>query len=373
MANDLVSMTDNIPAHLVGRIGAGSALGDSLGGGISMGAEYPRISIKGARFRIIEDGVESILDTMALQVVIVGCNPGVSKAWYAAAWSPDTSEGNAPDCYSMGGIQPSPDSTQPQSDMCATCPQNAFGSKTTAQGTKIKACADQKRLAVVAADDPSGSIYLLQATPAALKGLKAYQVELTRHGIAPEIARTKVSFDTDASFPKLKFGFSGYVDAASQKIIDERLGDKIIKEITGEALAEATSVAQAPAPAVAEAPPVTPAPAAAAKVATPVAEPVAEKKATGFGAAAPVATTNPTPEATPAPAATANTGFGAATPAPASAPAAATPAPVANEEPAAAPVVPAATSDMSGLASDIANLINDLSDDAAPAEEVPNA
>jgi len=367
MANDLISMTANVPAHLVGRIGTSSALGDSLGGGITMGAEYPRISIKGSRFRIIEGGVESILDTMALQVVIVGCNPGVSKAWYATAWNPDASEGNAPDCYSMAGVQPNSDSTQPQSDMCATCPQNAFGSRTTLQGTKVKACADQKRLAVVAADDPSGSIYLLQATPAALKGLKAYQVELTRHGIAPEIARTKVSFDTDASYPKLKFEFGGYVAAEAQAIIDARLDDKVIHEITGEALAEAASVAQAPASVVAEAPPVVPTPPAASLATTAAPEPVVEKKATGFGPAAPVETAV-APVETAAPAAVAS-GFGAATPAETPVPAA---APAVAEEPVAAPVVAAATSDMSGLAADIANLINDLSDDAAPAEEVPS-
>lgn len=299
--SNLVPVNIQVPAHLAQRVGAPSVLAQSLMGGISGGGEsFPRISIKGGRFRIVEGGNETVLDTLALDVIIVGANPNLSKTWYAKAWTPD-SEPASPDCFSLTGISPDPSSTSPQNDLCASCPQNAWGSKVTPQGQQIKACSDQKRLAVVAADDPTGPVYLLQVTPAALKGLNAYQKELALRGIAPEITKTRITFDTDASFPKLKFGFGGFNEADQQAAVDQLFGTAEIKEITGETLRTPVAVPQIAAPA-----PVAPKPAAvkAAPVAEPApvqaAEPAPAPKR-GFGASKAKATA---PAATPAPQAT---------------------------------------------------------------------
>ena len=272
--SNLVPSNVQIPAHLAARVGKPSALAQALMGGISGGGEsYPRISIKGGRFRIVEGGTETVLDSTNLDVVVVGANPRLSKSWYAKAWSKD-SEPTAPDCYSLDGIGPNPDSTNPQNDLCATCPHNAWGSKVTDSGQQVKACADQKRLAVVAADDPSGPIYLLQVTPAALKGLTAYQKELSMRGIATEIVKTRVSFDTDASFPKLKFSFGGFLDEETQSVVDNLFGTQSVREITGEAASNSEAR-----PAVAALPAAKPAPA-------PVVEAEPETPTRGFGAKA---------------------------------------------------------------------------------------
>lgn len=258
--SNLIPTNVQVPAHLMAKLSQPSVLSQSLMGGISGGdgESYPRISIKGSRFRIVEGGSETVLDTTALDVVIVGANPRLSKTWYAKAWTPD-SEPSAPDCFSLDGVGPHPESTQPQNDLCASCPQNAWGSKVTPQGQQIKACADQKRLAIVAADDPEGPVYLLQVTPAALKGLNAYQKELSMRGIPAEIVKTRITFDTDASYPKLKFGFGGFIDEGTQAIVDKLFGTAHVKEITGEsapvavpkpALAKPAPVEAAPAPAV---------------------------------------------------------------------------------------------------------------------------
>lgn len=283
--SNLVPTNIQIPAHLAHRIGKPSALATALMGGIGGGEaeSYPRISIKGSRFRIVEGGNETVLDTTALNLIIVGSNPRLSKTWYAKAWTPD-SEPAAPDCFSLDGLHPDAQSTQPQNDLCASCPQNAWGSKVTPQGQQIKACADQKRLAVVAADDPTGPIYLLQVTPAALKGLSAYQKELGMRGIAPEIVITKVTFDTDASFPKLKFQLGGFIDEEAQAVVDKLFGSDAVKEITKEA---GTAPAAVPTPAAKriEAP-VAPAPAKAEPKAPAPAE---ETPKRGFGASKPAA------------------------------------------------------------------------------------
>tara|TARA_R110000822_G_scaffold146851_2_gene285963 strand:+ start:477 stop:1445 length:969 start_codon:yes stop_codon:yes gene_type:complete len=321
--SNLVPFTTNIPAHLANRVGQPSALAQALAGGIAGGESFPRISIKGSRFRIIEGGAETVLNSTTLDVIIVGANPRLSKAWYAKEWNKDA-EPAAPDCFSLDGVKPNVDAVDPQHDLCAGCPQNAWGSKVTATGQQIKACSDKKRLAVVAADDASGPVYLLEVTPAALKGLNIYQKELSMRGIAPEIVRTRVSFDTDASFPKLQFGFGGFLDEESMTAVDAIAGSDNILEITGQ-----KSTGTAPAvPAAAPKPQLVKA--AAKPAPAPEPEVVEEEEA-------------------PAP----KRGFGAAKAAPAAVAKAAAPK-VAAKAPAPA----------SSLADEIAALVDEMADDA---------
>jgi hypothetical protein len=327
MSTNIIPANIKVPAHLAARIGTQSALAQSMTGGIGSGVAVPRISIKGARFRIVDGDTETVLDSTKLSVIVVGANPGLSKTWYAKAWTPDADTA-APDCYSLNGISPHPDSEQPQNDMCATCPQNAWGSKITPQGQKIKACADQKRLAIVAADDPDGPVYLLQVTPAALRGLNQYQKELTMRGIPPEIVATEVSFDTDASFPKLKFSFGGFLDEDQLAAVDKLFGSQEVLEVTG----EAEQVATKPAPAPAAKPAAKPAPQPEPE---PEPEPETAKPTRGFGA------TKAKP-AEPEPAAAAPKATKAAKPAPT-----------------------VVSGDADSLADEIAALIGDLGDDDA--------
>lgn len=300
--SNIVPVNIQVPAHLASRVGVPSVLGAALTGGLSSGNSFPKISIKASRFRIKEGDTETVLESTTLDVVIVGANPRLSKTWYAKAWDKDA-EPVAPDCFSLDGVSPDPEATDPQNDLCASCPQNAWGSKVTDSGQQIKACSDRKRLAVVAADDPSGPIYLLEVTPAALKGLNQYQKELSVRGIPPEIVKTRVSFDTDASFPKLKFTFGGFLDADVQQVVDGLFGTDQIKEITGERLRQPVAVpqiAKAPAPA-----PVAPKP--AVKAAAPVVEPApapapAQAAAPKRGFGAPKAVKPAAAPAAPAPA-----------------------------------------------------------------------
>jgi len=196
----------------------------------------PKISIKGSQFRIVNKDEETALDD-SIDVVIVGANPKLSKSWYAEEWSED-SQSSTPDCYSLDGMYPSKNSHAMQNDMCVSCSQNAWGSRTTPTGNKVKACVDQKRLAVVLAEGPFSEAYLLQVTPASLKNLNAYQKELSMRGIAPEIVRTRISFDTLAAFPKLRFSFRGFNSDTDQKDVDEHLGTKQTRIVTGELAVE---------------------------------------------------------------------------------------------------------------------------------------
>jgi hypothetical protein len=299
--SNLVPVDVTIPAHLAARIGAPSVLAQSVMAGLGGGPSFPKISIKSSRFRIKDGDTETVLNTLELEVVIVGANPRLSKTWYAAKWDPNA-EASAPNCYSLDGVSPAADAEDPQNDLCASCPKNAWGSAVADNGQQLKACRDHKRLAVVAADDASGPVYLLEVTPAALKGLNQYQRELTMRGIPAEVVKTKVTFDTDASFPKLKFGFGGFLDADTQAVVDGLFGTPEVLEVTGEATANAPAPAPAPKPqpvapkpvAVVAPPPPAPAPAP-----TPAAEAAPRR---GFGASKPAAPVADAPVAAPAPA-----------------------------------------------------------------------
>lgn len=354
--SNLVPINVNVPAHLAARIGAPSVLAQSVMAGLGGGPSFPKISIKGSRFRIKEGSTETVLNTLELEVVIVGANPKLSKTWYATKWDPNA-EPVAPDCYSLDGVSPAADADSPQNDLCASCPKNAWGSEVTDKGQQLKACSDHKRLAVVAADDPSGPIYLLEVTPAALKGLNQYQRELTMRGIPAEVVKTKVTFDTDASFPKLQFAFGGFLDAETQSVVDGLFGSPEVAEVTGEATVSTPAPAPAPVPAPAPKPQVAPKPVAVVAPPPPAPAPAPAPAAEaaprrGFGASKPAAPVTAPPVAAPAPAPRVVRARAAA-PAPA-------PAPVAA--PAAAPTAPAA---VASLADEIAALVGEVGADDA--------
>ena len=335
---DLIPANISMPAHLQRR-NAPSSITSVAAGGLSSGSSFPKISIRASRFHLVEDGTTTTLPDLYLSTVIVGANPRVSKTFYAAQYD-GSDDPKAPDCYSLDGIKPAADATNKQASLCANCPKNAWGSKMTPQGKQAKACADKKRLAVLAADDPEGSIYLLEVTPAAFPDFAQYVRNLQLRGIHVETVRTKVSFDNKASFPKLTFQFGGFLDEASQDIVDARLEEAVIKEITGEAAKEAEEELS-----YQRANPVPARPAPVEVVPEPEPEPAPAAKG-GFGKKA-----APAPEPEPAPAAKGGFGKKAAAPK-----AEAKRAPV--EEPVEAPVAKSAS-----LSDEIAALIGNLDDD----------
>jgi len=327
MSTAITLANAQIPAHIAARIGQVSSLASSIASGLAAGGEsFPRISLKGSRFRIVEGKTETVLEQTKLNVVIVGANPRLSKTFYAKQWDPND-EATGPDCFSLDGIGPDASVSKPENHTCAGCPKNAWGSKISATGQEVKACSDQKRLAIVAAEDPDGPVYLLQVTPAALKGLNQYQKELSVRGIPPEVVVTTLSFDTSASYPKLQFSFGGFLEAPEQSVVDRLFGSDQVQEITGEKVVTSQAV----------------------EVVAPVAAPVAPRPAPVTVVEEPVA---PAPEAS-AP----KRGFGAAKAAPVEEPA--------PKLKAAAPAQPVAAADQGAmsLADEIASLIGGLDTD----------
>lgn len=271
----------------------------------------PRISLKQGRFRIREGKSEFIVEENYLDTVIIGAVPGVSKMFYAKAWNP-ADDPTAPDCYSILGDKPSLDVREPVNDVCASCPNNAWGSKVTPQGTEIKACSDSRRIAVVAADDPETE-YLLVVPAASMQNMTKYMKELGMRGYKPEMVRTRLAFDTEASYPLLTFQFAGFLDEDGYGSVKGKIGSASVRDVLGLSNAAPQLAAPTPAPRRAPAPVVAPAPAPV----DPQPAPVAAK---GFGRGRPKGSVNRVKDLAPAPAAPAEApapvrGFGKPAPA----------------------------------------------------------
>src|SRR5512139_2042957 len=61
---------------------------------------------------------------------------GYERSYYSTAYQPDVF--TTPDCYSLDGVAPAANSTVPQSDRCATCRFNEYGSAPNGKGKGCK-------------------------------------------------------------------------------------------------------------------------------------------------------------------------------------------------------------------------------------------
>lgn len=234
MSNEMIPTNLAIPEHMLARMAVTSELAATLASGISMSESPPRISLKGSRFRLVVDGAETVLPASELNLVIVGANSRLSKVLYLGKYNPDSIAG--PDCISSDGVRPDIAAENPQNDLCDTCPQNMWGSKIADNGTKLKACSDQKRLAVISPHDPT-SVYLLLVTPTSMKSLNTYTKELINRGISPELVMTTFAFDIESSHPKLKFSFGGFNSPELQADVDNLVGSDSVLKIVSEVAA----------------------------------------------------------------------------------------------------------------------------------------
>jgi len=218
-----------VPAHIAARIaarqqaGQRSAIAAAI---VSDGNQFPRISIRAGRYRLVESGVETVVGTN-LDVIIVGANPNVSKIFFAGAYD-SSAESKPPACFSNDGIKPDPSVDAPVCSSCAACPHNVLGSKILPSGAKSKLCADQRHLAVVPAVDPS-KVYALTVPVSGMKALREYFKELDNYGVGPEEAITELGFDEQASYPKITFSHKGYVPEKAIGKVDALIASDDLK------------------------------------------------------------------------------------------------------------------------------------------------
>lgn len=78
------------------------------------------------------------------------------RAWYDGAYDPDSPQ--VPACYALDSTAPHPEAQNPQSESCATCPKNKWGTAPARPGSNVpgrgKACREGARVIMVAANTP---------------------------------------------------------------------------------------------------------------------------------------------------------------------------------------------------------------------------
>lgn len=114
------------------------------------GSGWPFIGTRSGVFRLNND----VYDSPMLAIILGAVN---ENTYYEGDFDPDQPTG--PDCFAIGKVgvgdtelAPPADLETKQSDKCAGCPMNEFG---TAQRGKGKACKNALRIALLPADDLS--------------------------------------------------------------------------------------------------------------------------------------------------------------------------------------------------------------------------
>ena len=234
---NVVPINQNLPAQFAG-IDMGDFSSD-LSGGITGG--FAVVSIRGSKWRVKHGGEETLLtnddgDPIAgLEVVIVKANNNLSHIFYEGAYEEGSKE--APDCFSLDGIKPDPSSPKPQCKTCAACPQQVWGSKTSPAGKPITACNDARRIAVVPEGDIANEVYggpmLLRVPAASLNDLKLFESRVIAKGKQYMTVATRLTFDPDASYPKLVFrAMRPLSDPQLDQLVEHYKGDMLERMLT---------------------------------------------------------------------------------------------------------------------------------------------
>jgi hypothetical protein len=159
------------------------------------GRSLPFLSIAGNVFTV-KDGENaqnvSNMDrnngnAVYVDVHVIDASLYMSKMYYVGAFDPNA-DPVAPTCYSNDGFRPASDVNEPQSEFCAQCPMNAWGSKMTDQGKKGKACSDGWKTAVIVPDHHSEKAIMFRIPPASLQAWLAYVGQFNDYD-HPELGR----------------------------------------------------------------------------------------------------------------------------------------------------------------------------------------
>lgn len=234
MSNIIPFESGNVPAHIARRfhdVASNNDLSANVGNG-----GFPVISYKGKVWHVVR-GDERILvaneegdPKSSIEVVILKANPHLSKIYYSSGYEEGSSA--KPDCYSNDGVGPARDAQSPQSNKCAICPHNAWGSRVTENGAKGKSCSDSRRLAVAPVGDLENPM-LLRIPAATLKELTVYADLLNRRKAPYQAVVTKIGFDHTVAHQKLTFKALRWLNDEEADLVAEVCDRDVIRSIVG--------------------------------------------------------------------------------------------------------------------------------------------
>ena len=204
-------MTLQLPAHLQGRQSRNVAAKATAGLGALL---PPHISIRGNSFTLVDAAGTEYNAGPALDVCVIDSSELPCKRYYRNAWTPDSNE--PPTCFSANGLAPSRDASEPQARTCAECQWNVRGSAVSRiSGAAIKACRDEKWLAVILPQYPS-MIFQLVITPGSFDAWKKY-TQYFKGGVDISDVVTHISFEPQVN-GVLMFEITGYAQNSPQYI-----------------------------------------------------------------------------------------------------------------------------------------------------------
>jgi hypothetical protein len=229
-----------LPAYLQNRQtrrlveDATAGLGTSLPAHISTeGTVFTLVDAAGAKQLVTFTGPDQKQYAQPfLDVCVVDINAATGKRFYAEKYSPDASA--APTCWSANGDVPSNDSVQKQARTCAECKLNERGSATSEfSGASIKACRDEKWLALFVPHTGMDTIFRFTITPGSFKNWRAY-VEQFKGG-PTDISDVVTRFEwVGQSQPNtLKFSAQSYIDERTAQLAERAVVAKATDMIVG--------------------------------------------------------------------------------------------------------------------------------------------
>lgn len=269
--NQIVQFDASVPAFL--RNANFLALNQKAAAGLGGQGSPPRLSFRGSRFRwIAADGTETPLsaegapgnNSMTVDVIVLDASDHVSKFYYDKAYDPNADD-LSPACFSDNGVGPSSRAQRPQSLLCGNCPHAVWGSKVTPTGSKIKACSDVKKLAIIPVSNVDGPAFMVGIPAASLKTWTAAVNAVSQRGIPIPALVFRIGFDPDPAYPKLTFNPVRWLTEDEANSVSDLFGsdecaelvgrkDMPITVMPGNAAPTAPVAAPAPAPAFVQAP-----------------------------------------------------------------------------------------------------------------------
>jgi hypothetical protein len=224
-----------VPAHL--QDGELSDIAKALGAKQG-GDGLKRISFRGGVFRMMVGSKEIAQnDDRSMNVIIVKAAPGYARTYYNQSYKEGVIV--SPACWSDNGETPSVNVESPQSNMCASCPQNVKGSG----NGNAKACSYAARLAVTLEGDQKGDIYGVAFPAMSIWGevesekyesLQNYVKKLATFGYDVAKVVTEMRFDTSSAVPKLMFRAVRPLEADEYERAKEKAKSDEAKAHTGE-------------------------------------------------------------------------------------------------------------------------------------------
>ena len=125
--------------------------------------------------------------------IAVLMNKSVFRAFYLKSLD-ETGTGTMPDCFSYDGIVPEPNCGTRQSDFCATCPNDEWGSEPKKK--KGKACRDQRLLHLLAPKYSNTLPFRMTISPTSVKEWEDFLLKLVGIKISCFAAVVKFTLET---------------------------------------------------------------------------------------------------------------------------------------------------------------------------------